>query len=166
VGISIDSPEQNAAMIDKLGLPFPLLSDPDRSGAIEPYGLADATDPRNVARPAVVIVGTDGEEKFRQPSRDFADRPPDDDILDNLRSLGLPVADQEAPALGPTQPGPYAMPLEQMLPYFRGGRFAVVALSRRHPETKHEADRYVEQLDGYVEAVKQAFRAKRAQQGS
>jgi hypothetical protein len=160
-GISIDSPEQNAAMVEKLGLPFPLLSDPNRSQAIVPYGVADPKDDRNIALPTVVLVAPGGEERARFPSRDFADRPPEDDVLAALRLLGLPPTMQPAPAPGHAQPGPNAMPLEALFPYYRGARFAVIAMSRRHPETKDEADRYVALLDRYTEAVKQAYRAKR-----
>jgi hypothetical protein len=165
VGISIDSPEQNAAMVEKLGLPFPLLSDPDRSQAIVPYGVADPKDDRNIALPTVVLVAPGGEEQARFSARDFADRPPEDDVLAALGSLGLPPAVQPPPEPGAARPGPNAIPLEQLLPYYRGARFAVIAMSRRHPDTKEEADRYVAQLDRYTEAVKQAYRAKRGDTG-
>ena len=152
-------------MVEKLGLPFPLLSDPDRSQAIVPYGVADLKDDRNIALPTVVLVAPGGEEQARFSARDFADRPPEDDVLVALGSLGLPPAVQPPPEPGAARPGPNAMPLEQLLPYYRGARFAVIAMSRRHPDTKEEADRYVAQLDRYTEAVKQAYRAKRGDTG-
>lgn len=37
MGISVDSPAQNAATVEKLRLPFPLLSDPEGTQAIRPY---------------------------------------------------------------------------------------------------------------------------------
>ena len=165
-GISIDSPEQNAAIIEKLRLPFPLLSDPDRSGAIRPYGLADEKDPRNIARPAVVIVGPDGEERLRNTSRDFADRISEDAVLEALRGLGLPPTTQEPPLLGPSVPGPVAMPFDQLYPYFRGARFAVVAMSRRHPDIKEDAEVYIAQMDRYMKNVKWLFKEKKAKSGS
>ena len=152
-------------MVEKLGLPFPLLSDPDRSQAIVPYGVADPKDDRNIALPTVVLVAPGGEEQARFSARDFADRPPEDDVLAALGSLGLPPAVQPPPEPGAARPGPNAMPLEQLLPYYRGARFAVIAMSRRHPDTKEEADRYVAQLDRYTEAVKQAHRARRGDTG-
>jgi hypothetical protein len=58
------------------------------------------------------------------------------------------------------------MRLEQLVPYFRGARFAVVALRRRHPETPgldSDAQRYIDMLDRYSEAAIATFRLKRAQ---
>ena len=149
-------------MVEKLHLPFPLLSDPDRTGAITPYGLADEKDPRKLARPAVVIVGTDGEERFRATSRDFADRLTEDALLEALRGLGLPPTTQEPPPPGRSVPGPAAMPFEHLYPYFRGARFAVVAMSRRHPDTKEDTETYIAQMDRYMENVKRLFQEKKA----
>jgi hypothetical protein len=58
------------------------------------------------------------------------------------------------------------MPLEQLVPYFRGARFAVVALRRRHPDAPgldEDAQRYIDMLDRYSEAVIATFRLQRAQ---
>ena len=52
--IDIDSPEQHSAMIGKLRLPFPMLSDEDRSAVVAPWGLANPTDRRNLALPALM----------------------------------------------------------------------------------------------------------------
>ena len=89
VAIDIDSPPQHAAMIEKLRLPFPMLSDEDRSALIEPWGLANPTDRRNLAMAAVVIITPGGEEAFRWVSREFAFRLPEDDLLGVLRKLEL-----------------------------------------------------------------------------
>ena len=43
-------------MVDKLNLPFPILSDPDRSLSIEPYRLLNTEDPRGLAIPATVVI--------------------------------------------------------------------------------------------------------------
>jgi len=137
-----------------------LLSDPDRSGAIIPYGVADESDKRNISRPATVIVSPQQEEVFRSVGRDYADRPPQDDILDAVRSLGLPPTIQAVPQLGPTEAGPNAFQPDQMVPYYRGARFAANAMASRFPEAREEADAYLAQLDGYVEAAKELFRAK------
>ena len=50
--ISIDSPERNAAMVERLSLPFPYLSDPDRSKAVFPFGFADEKDDRQISSPS------------------------------------------------------------------------------------------------------------------
>jgi hypothetical protein len=58
------------------------------------------------------------------------------------------------------------MPFEQLVPYFRGARFAVVALRRRHSDTPRldsDAQRYIDMVDRYSEAAVATFRLKRAQ---
>ena len=161
VGISVDDPAQNAAMVEKLMLPFPLLSDPDRTLAIEPYGVADPKDQRNIARPATVVVGPDRAEVYRSVGDDFADRPFANDVLAAIRELDLAATTQPSPEMGPAEPGPSAFPFEQMLPYYRGARFAAIAMGMRFPEAKESADAYVSQLDEYTDAAKATFRAKR-----
>ncbi len=152
-GISVDSPAQHAAMIEKLGLPFPLLSDPNRSAAIEPYGTADERDPREIARPVLVVVTPDGEEAVRIEARDFADRPREDEVVERVQDLGLPPVSQEPPVLGPAEPGPKAMSVRALLPYYRGARFAAVALGRRNPDIADQTKAYAAQMDRYHEAM-------------
>ena len=141
-------------MISKLHLPFPILSDPDRSGAITPFGVADEYDERNIAQPATIIIDPSGGEAFRVISRDFADRIAEDAVIEALGGLELPPTTQEAPQLGPATPGPKAMPIEHLRPYYRGARFAVVALSRRFPDIGDEAASYIAQMDRYLENVR------------
>lgn len=161
VAISVDTPEQHAAIIEKLDLRFPLLSDPDRSGAITPYGLADPKDERSIALAALVVVTPGGDEVYRRVSVDYADRPSEDDIVERLRGLGLPPTTQDLPDTGPAQAGPGAKTLEQLLPYYRGARFAVVAMGRRHPDIRETADTYIAQLDRHSAAAQAVYRAKR-----
>ncbi len=153
VGISVDSPDQNAAMVEKLRLPFPLLSDPGGELAIKPYGVWDEHDPRQIARPAVVVVTPAGEEVFHRLSRDFADRLSEDEAIDVLRGLGLPPTEQAPPRPGSAAPGPKAMPIRAMSPYYRGAKFAVTAMKRRFPATGDDADRYIAQMDRYLAAL-------------
>ncbi|MFN2485693.1 MAG: hypothetical protein ABR609_03625, partial [Acidimicrobiia bacterium] len=75
-------------MVEKLSLPFPYLSDPDRSQAIGPFGIPDGKDERNISRPALVLLTPDGEA-FRFESRDFADRMPEEEVLATVQALGL-----------------------------------------------------------------------------
>ena len=53
--VDVDSPGQHAAMAEKLNIEFPLLSDPDRSGAVGPYDLRNEVDPRELAIPATLV---------------------------------------------------------------------------------------------------------------
>ncbi len=85
--IVIDTPEQNAAMVAKLALPFPILSDPDGERAIKPLGVWDADG--KMATPATIVLASDGREVYRYVGVDVKDRPNDDEILEALTSLGL-----------------------------------------------------------------------------
>ena len=158
VAIDVDSPGQHAAMIEKLEIPFPYLSDPDRSIAVEPYDVVDHKDARNLARPAMILVDTGGEERFRFVSRDFADRYPEDKVLEVAADLGLdPVAAEEMRA-GTPEPGPSAMPFEGLWYYLRGARFAALAMGMRHKDLgesiKEDSKAYVETMDRMLEHIK------------
>ena len=161
--ISIDSPEQQAAMVEKLDLPFPMLSDPDRSLAIEPFDVVDPKDHRNLSRPALVLLTPTGEEAFRFVSRDFADRLPEADVLEHARQLGLGEVTQSAIEVGPAEASPGAMPLEGLPYYLRGARFAALAMGLRHKDLgdaiKEDSKAYVAEMDRYFEAV-QELRAR------
>jgi hypothetical protein len=151
VCITVDSPLQNAAMIEKLRSSFPILSDPDRSEAIEPYGVADPNDARHIARPAIFVITPDHEIVFSATSTDFADRSSEDAAIARLVDLGLPPTIAETFEIGPAEPGPKAMPLHAMEPYYRGAKFAVTAMRMRHPEIADDAGVYISQMDRYIE---------------
>lgn len=151
-------------MIEKLDLPFPLLSDPDRSAVIEPWDLADPKDPRELARPAMVVVDTDREERFRFVSRDFADRLPEDDVLEVVRALDAGPVTQDPPEPGSPEVGPNAMPLDGLPYYLRGARFAALAMGLRHghfdESIKDDSKAYVEEMDRFFKAVNELRRRK------
>lgn len=146
-------------MVEKLSLPFPLLSDPDRSRAIVPFGVVDPKDQRDLSRPAMVLVGPDREERWRFVSRDFAERLPEEDALEQARALGLGPTSQDPPAPGDPAPGPRAMPFDQLLTYFRGARFAALAMGLRHghldESVKEDSKAYVAEMDRFTEAVRE-----------
>jgi peroxiredoxin len=77
--ICVDTVEQNRAMVDKLLLPFPILSDPDGS-VIEPWGLLNAAE-KGIARPALFLVLPDRSIAFEYVGQDFTDRPTDDELF-------------------------------------------------------------------------------------
>ena len=139
-------------MVDKLRLPFPMLSDPGGERVIKPYDLWNPD--REVAKPAVVIVDPAGEEAHRWVSRDFADRVPEDDLLEQAGSLGLPATEQPAPTPGEPDPGPRAYRIDVLPTYFRGAKFAATAMGMRYPEAKDDADAYVEEMERYTAAIK------------
>jgi peroxiredoxin Q/BCP len=77
--ICVDAVEQNRAMVDKLLLPFPILSDPD-GAVIEPWGLLNAAE-KGIARPALFLVLPDRSIAFRYVGQDFTDRPTDEELF-------------------------------------------------------------------------------------
>ena len=152
--VVIDSPEQNAAMVAKLALPYPILSDPDGTGVIQPYDVWDAKG--SMSRPAIVVLAPDGREIFRTVGVDFMDRPHEDEVLAALDTLGLapldhPVATAEHLAPGP---GPRAMPLSDLGVYLRGVRFATGGLAgrARDPFDRAEAERTSAMAERYIAA--------------
>ena len=158
VAIDIDSPGQHAAMIEKLEIPFPYLSDPDRSRAVEPYDVVDHKDARNLARPAMILVDTEGEERFRFVSRDFADRYPEDKVLEVASELGLDPVSAEPMRQGIAEPGPSSMPFAGLWYYLRGARFAALAMGLRHKDLgesiKEDSKAYVETMDRMLDHIK------------
>jgi len=156
-GISVDTAPMNAAVVEKLALPFPILSDPDRSRAITPLGFADEGDPRRISRPGTVILDRGGEIVFSVTGRDYADRPKEDLLLDHLGKLGLGPVTQDPPEIGEMAPGEKAMSYEGLPHYFRGAKFAVMALRGRHRELGDEfgedTKEYVQMVERYLEAL-------------
>lgn len=156
-GVSADTSPMNAAMVAKLALPFPILSDPQRDRAITPLGFADEKDPREIARNGALLVAPGGEIVFSILGRDYADRPEEDVLLDRLGSLDLPATTQRPPEVADPEPGERAIPYEGLSHYFRGAKFAVLALRRRHRDMSEafasDAKRYVEMVDRYLDAL-------------
>jgi hypothetical protein len=147
----------NAAVAEKLALPFPILADPERTGAIEPLGFADERDPRNIAGCGTVIIAPSGEVTFSQRGRDYADRPEEDELLEELAKLELPPTSQGPPELGEIEPGEKAMPYEGLPHYFRGAKFATLAIRKRHRDLGRELTddlkSYVQMVERYLEAL-------------
>jgi peroxiredoxin len=85
--ISVDAPEQNKTMIDKLLLPFRILSDPEGDLAIKPYGVW--IEQERVAIPPIVAVAKDRTIRYLYKGQDFADRPGDVELLDALAESDL-----------------------------------------------------------------------------
>lgn len=144
-------------MVAKLSLPFPYLSDPDRSVAISPFGATDEKDERNIARPVLVLLAPGGEERYRFESRDFADRKPEEEVLGEVQKFGFPATTQAMPEVGPAEPGPRTLGLKELKVYYRGARFAAQAMGLRHAhyadEIKTDSKSYVAEMDRYTAAI-------------
>jgi hypothetical protein len=79
-----------------------------------------------------MLFAPDGREAFRMRSRDFADRPRDDDLIDAAQALALPAIDLgAAPANAEPEEHDGALRIEAFGPYFRGIRFGTLALASR-----------------------------------
>jgi peroxiredoxin len=64
----VDSGEDAARVVEKLGLDFPVLSDPD-AAAIRAFGVlhsAGGMGGVDIARPATFLIGPDGTVRWRQ----------------------------------------------------------------------------------------------------
>ena len=154
VAVSVDSPERQAAMVEKLHLPFALLSDPGGKDVLQALDAYDPDERGGIGRPGVFVIAPDGREVFRQVGRDFADRVTEDELLEEVHALRLPATDQPTLTPGEPEPGPNAMPVHALLPYCRGAKFAAKAMGMRHPQAKADADRYVAQMDRYMEVIR------------
>ncbi len=152
--VVIDAPGQNAAMVEKLALPFPVLSDPDGTAAVRPFGVWD--DEGHMALPAILVIAPDATEAYRYAGVDFMDRPDDSDVLgalDALRLAPITASTRTASHLTP-DPGPRTVPLADLAIYMRGVRFAMQAMAQRarDPWDKHEAERSARMAVRYVAA--------------
>ena len=81
-GISVDPIENNRAMVEKLMLPFPLLSDPE-GRVIKQLGVwTDAEG--GIAVPSIFAIRKDGSIAWQYVGSDYADRPTDDELFASL----------------------------------------------------------------------------------
>ncbi len=83
--ISVDSVEQNQAMVDKLLLPFPVLSDPSGE-VIKAYGVWNPGE-GGIAKPSLFLVGREGSIVWSYVGEDFADRPGDAALFGSAEGL-------------------------------------------------------------------------------
>lgn len=172
VGISVDSIARNAAMVEKLALPFPLLTDPDGS-IMQAYGVWDGD--RKIAIPSIFVLDRSDTIRYLYRGRDFADRPGDTPIFEALDDAG------QAPsaALGETQirvtlaqtqkpeTERSAISLESLGPYLRGVYFATVAIKGRlaalgpgYREGVRDVGRFQEMMQGYDNALRETITMK------
>jgi hypothetical protein len=175
----VDPPEHNKAMVEKLDLPFGLLSDA-RGELSKLYDLWNARE--GVAVPAIVVVDRSGTVRYLYKGEDFADRPGDTPIfeaLDGLAEKEDPETNADAPAevelsadeaeSSTVRPERPPMPLEHLGPYYRGIYFTTVALKKRFAgmepggdEATAEVDRYQAMAKRYMEAIKETSKQKRS----
>lgn len=82
--ISVDDPADSQALADKLGLPFPLLSDPE-ARVIAAYGVLRKGQP--LAVPATFVVRPDRTIAWQYVGDAVPDRPPLDVVRHEVERL-------------------------------------------------------------------------------
>ncbi len=143
IGVSVDSPEANAAMATRWKLPFKLLSDPGGENILRPLGIFDPDERDGIAVPTLYVISPQGEVLSEVGSRDFADRIHDEDVIGTVEAQDWPGIEAPAwvPDVEPTpEPVAGAVPVAAYIPYFKGNQFGAYAVrSRLDPETEKNA---------------------------
>jgi len=165
-GISVDSPSNNASMVGKLLLPFPLLSDPEGELA-RLYGLWNEEE--GVTMPSIVIVDQSGEVRYLYSGTDVADRPRDEEVLAALDGLdsgierltGGPEFKVGATQAGESsvRPERRAMEFEQLIPYYRGVYYTTEILKERFKGWGRAGKQAFEELDTFQQMVRSYIKA-------
>ena len=165
-GISVDPPRDNAKMVGKLLLPFPLLSDPVGEIA-RLYGAWNADE--GVATPSVFIVDQEATIRYAYSGSDFADRPVDEDVFGAMKHLdarierrtGEPETRVTAVEARETsvRPDRDAIDLEQIVPYFQGVLVATGALGGRFGGWGRSGRKASEEVSGFRGLVREYARA-------
>jgi peroxiredoxin len=163
-GVSVDPPDNNARLVGKLRLPFPLLSDP-RGELLRRLGLWDRDE--GVAKPSVLVLDRSGEVRYLYSGSDFADRPGDEEVFAALEGLDasveritggpeIVVSATEARE-GSVRPNEPQISLNDLLTYYRGAIYATVALSGRFGGWGRSGRKAMGEVDGY-QAMLLAYR--------
>jgi len=160
VSVVIDKPAQNAAMAEKLALPFPVLSDPDGTIVITPFDVWDGKG--RMSKAATIVLAQGGREVYRYVGVDFADRPVHEEALS--ASLGLALSPiEERVIVVPTagaEAGPRALTISELSLYMRGVRSSTDALSARMRDDwdRAECERTTKMAEQYIAALAETER--------
>src|SRR5215203_2025588 len=160
-GVSVDPPSNNAKMVGKLLLPFPLLSDPEGKLA-RLCGLWNAEE--GVAVPSIVVIDQSGEIRYLYSGTDVADRPRDDEIfavLDELDSRIERLTGGPEFQVGAAQaressvrPDRRPMELDQITSYYRGVYFTTEVLKGRFGRLGRPGEDALEEMDAFDQMVR------------
>jgi peroxiredoxin len=155
-GVSVDPPDNNARLVGKLRLPFPLLSDP-RGELAKRLGLWDARE--GVAIPSTILIDRSGEVSYLYSGSDPADRPRDEEVFGALRGLDASIeritggpeivvsaAEAREDSVRPDEP---QITLDQLLTYYRGALSATGVLSGRFGEWGRSGRKAFGEVGGY-----------------
>jgi hypothetical protein len=151
-------------MVEKLDLPFPLLSDP-RGDLIKSLDLWNEEE--GVSEPAIVVVDRSGTvRRLYSGGKDFSDRPTEEALfalLDEVGTEGEPeggepvirvsAGEAAAETVRPEKP---ALTLEELGPYYLGTYFATVAMQKKlDGEAREEVDDYQGLVKEYDAAIRE-----------
>lgn len=135
IAISVDSEERNAAMFARWPTPnVQYVSDPGGDSYLRPMSTFDPDERGGIALPGLFVIDADGNEVFAARGDDFADRRHDDGGIEALEALGLASIDPVAG--GPVIDGVEihqkgAFTPQVFAPYFKGNKFAAIAIRSR-----------------------------------
>ncbi len=144
-------------MVEKLDLPFPLLSDP-RGELIKRCGLWN--DEEGVSEPAIVALDKSGTVQYLYSGgTDFADRPQEESLLYILDKVGndgeygggepdirISAEEAENETARPDKP---AISLEQLQPYYRGVYFATVSMNKKLADEGLQGESIAKRVNDY-----------------
>lgn len=162
-------------MVEKLALPFPLLSDPEGELA-KRCGVWNEDE--GVAEPAIVVLDPSGRVRYAYTGgKDFSDRPTEDEVisaLDEAREASGLAAEEpeirvtaEEAAEATVRPERPPMPLESLKTYYTGAYFTSIALKKRvghlgENEAGRKIDEYRELTERHSQAVRQTLKVKKS----
>ena len=142
IAISTDDEARQAGMFARWPTPHVrYVSDPGGDTFLQALQLYDAEERGGIGLPGLLVIDPDGEVAYRYVGRDFADRTTDDEMFTALERLNLdPVEPPEGGPVGdvPADLGGYFAPTS-LVPYFRGNRFAAIAIGGRLPDPEGRA---------------------------
>jgi peroxiredoxin Q/BCP len=76
LAVSVDTPEESAALKERLAVPLPILSDPGHC-VIDRYGVFHEDEPRghSIARPSLFVIDGAGQIRYTYVGLRPSDRP-------------------------------------------------------------------------------------------
>ena len=83
--IVVDPEQNNRAMVDKLLLPFPILSDAE-GRVIREWDVLNPAE-HDIAKPAIFGIRRSGRIAYRYVGEDYTDRPDDEELFAGLKGV-------------------------------------------------------------------------------
>ena len=146
-------------MVEKLNLPFHLLSDP-RGELIKHCGLWN--EEAGASEPAIVALDKSGRVQYLYSGgTDFADRPQEESLLYILDRVGsesdedyggdepeiqISAEEAENETVRPDKP---TITLEQLKPYYRGVYFATVSMNKKLVDEGLQSESIAKRVNDY-----------------